>query len=77
MTTTRKLGTAVVRNRMKRWVRETFRLERDRSGLAACALDIVVNLRRTAVDTTWNEFRRELAQALRRATAVRPVSGDK
>lgn len=46
VTVTRKVGTAVVRNRIKRWVREAFRRERERLGPG---LDLVLVAKRDAV----------------------------
>lgn len=52
VTVTRKVGNAVTRNRIKRWVREAFR--RNRVGLAA-GLDMVWVAKRTAAQTVFAE----------------------
>jgi len=67
VTTTRKLGGAVVRNRLKRWVREVFRLERHRLGLDSSAIDFVVNPRRSALDIPWKDFRSDLTRTMDKA----------
>lgn len=67
VTTTRKVGKAVARNKMKRWVREVFRLDRAALHLEEQGVDIVVNVRRNALDARWADFRRDLGRAMRRA----------
>ena len=73
ITTTKKLGEAHARNRMKRWVREIYRKERAGLALDAGSLDYVVNVKRNAVETTFAEFRGDLCKGFNRAT--RSVEG--
>ena len=75
VTTTRKLGNAVERNRMKRWVREVFRRDRGALSLDDRAVDLVVNVKRSALDARWDEFRRDLGRALERAASARLPEG--
>ena len=63
ITATRKLGKAVVRNKLRRRVRECIR--RHGAGLAP-GWDIVVNLKRCAIEAAPDVFTRDLCQALRR-----------
>jgi ribonuclease P protein component len=62
VTATRKLGNAVVRNRLRRRCREVYR-RWDRRG-ALPALDIVVNLRPRAATADFRETRRSLERQL-------------
>jgi ribonuclease P protein component len=66
VTATKKLGKANVRNRFKRWTRETYRRQREPLGLDALRLDIVVNVKPAAADASFHEYRDDLARALRR-----------
>lgn len=62
ITATRKIGSAVVRSRSKRRVRELFRL----SGVADWSqpLDLVVNVRRSCHDAPWRELERDWARVV-------------
>jgi ribonuclease P protein component len=61
VTATKALGGAVVRNRIKRRLREAFRMHR--SGLAP-QWDIVINPRRSAVDASFKEIEQALMKAI-------------
>lgn len=58
ITASRKVGKAVVRNRLKRRIREVYRRWRDRGSLPA--LDLVVHLKPEAKRAGFDELRREL-----------------
>jgi ribonuclease P protein component len=66
ITATKKIGKANVRNRLKRWTRETYRRQRAPLGLDDRRLDIVVNVKPTAAEATSQDFRDDLGRALRR-----------
>lgn len=55
---TRKVGGAVVRNRLKRWTRECFRRAVWRAGVPA--LDLVVQPRPAAGGASFDDYCREL-----------------
>ena len=62
ITVTRKIGVAVVRNRLKRRIREIFRRNRH---LMKPGFDLVVNVRPEAVGLPYRELERELLGALK------------
>lgn len=62
VTATRKVGNAVVRNRLRRRCREVYRRWQRRAELPA--LDIVVNLRPRAASADFRETRRQLERQL-------------
>jgi len=66
ITATKKLGKANVRNRLKRWTRETYRRQREPLGLDAKTLDIVVNVKPNAASASFDEYSRDLARVLER-----------
>jgi ribonuclease P protein component len=66
ITATKKLGKANVRNRLKRWTREVYRRQREPLGLDGQSLDIVVNVKPNAADTTFDDYSRDLARVLGR-----------
>ena len=63
VTATRALGGAVVRNRIKRRLREAFRMHR--SGLAP-RWDIVINPRRAAIGASFAEIEQALMKVIGR-----------
>jgi ribonuclease P protein component len=66
ITATKKLGKAHDRNRLKRWTRETYRRAREPLGIDALSLDIVVNVKPNAADTTFQDYNRDLSRLLER-----------
>src|SRR5205823_2219046 len=66
ITATKKIGKANVRNRLKRWTREVYRRQRAPLGLDDRRLDIVVNVKPTAAEATFQDFRDDLGRVLRR-----------
>lgn len=69
VTATRKLGKANVRNRLKRWTRETYRRHRDPLALDPQSLDIVVNVKPNAAAASFEDFSRDLARVLERVVS--------
>jgi ribonuclease P protein component len=69
ITATRKIGNAVVRNRLRRRCREVYRRWERRDELPA--LDIVVNLRPRAAAADFRETRRQLERQLETLLARR------
>lgn len=65
LTTTRKIGGAVLRNRCRRRMREIFRL-RDRSILAEIGFDVVFNLRTGVASADYNDIKAAFDQMLHR-----------
>jgi len=65
VTVTRKAGGAVIRNLLRRRVREIFR--RSAAVRGAIAHDLVVNVSGRAASSTFSELRRELERLLARA----------
>ena len=61
ITASKKIGCAVVRNRVKRYLREFFR--HNRSGMAA--VDVNVIARRDSAQMTYPDIDRELKKAFR------------
>jgi ribonuclease P protein component len=69
VTVTKKLGKAVARNKAKRWVREVYRRVRLQPPLAGKTIDIVVNVKPSAIDAPYLEFSADLVRTLERAAA--------
>ena len=66
VTATKKLGKAVLRNRLKRWTREVYRKQRDPFGLDRQSIDIVVNVKANAAAVTFREYSEDLSRTLQR-----------
>lgn len=60
----KKLGNAVIRNRLKRQIKEIIRLD---SGHIKSQIDMIIIVRQQAVAMDYNELRRSLIHVLRRA----------
>src|SRR5438552_4465931 len=73
VTVTKKLGKANVRNRLKRWTREIYRRQRAPLELDDRRLDIVVNVKPTAAEATFQDFRDDLGRVLRRVAQASAV----
>ena len=73
ITATKKLGKANVRNRLKRWTREVYRRQREPLGIDARSLDIVVNVKPNAADSTFEDYSRDLIRALGRVVDRKSV----
>lgn len=69
VTVTKKLGKAVARNRVKRWVREAYRRCRLHPPVAGKRIDIVVNVKPSAADAPFREFSADLARTIERAAS--------
>jgi ribonuclease P protein component len=66
ITVTKKVGKAHIRNRLKRWTREVYRRQREPLGLDMHAVDIVVNVKPSAVEASFADYDRDLTKALER-----------
>ncbi|MDA2930310.1 ribonuclease P protein component [Acidobacteria bacterium AH-259-O06] len=62
ITASRKVGKAVVRNRIKRRVREIFRANKP---AISPPCDLVVNIKRSAADVSYQEIKRDFLRAIR------------
>jgi len=66
ITTTKKVGKATLRNRLRRWTRETYRLHRSELGLDETSLDLVVNVKGVAAKASFTQYSDDLTKAFRR-----------
>lgn len=73
ITATRKIGSAVVRNRARRRVRALF----DHHGVGdeGWQGDIVVNVRLGCAEAPWNELEEDYLRCVRKATSKRQPAG--
>ncbi len=67
VTATKKIGTAAVRNRLKRWTREVYRRQRVPLALDGLGCDFIVNVKAAATTVTFAEYRDDLIRAISRA----------
>lgn len=70
VTVTRKVGSAAMRNRAKRWVREIFRTSREWLG-GGLPIDFVVNVKPVIREAAFSDFSADLVRTLRRAARAR------
>ena len=66
MTTTKKVGKANVRNRLKRWTREIYRHQREPLELDQRRVDVVINVKPNAATADFGEYGIDLERALRK-----------
>ena len=71
ITTTKKIGKANVRNRLKRWTREVYRRERLPLSLDQNSLDFVVNVKPNAAEATFLDYSSDLQRILQRVATER------
>ena len=69
ITATKKLGKATVRNRLKRWIREIYRKQREPLGLDQRPLDLVINVKPNAADASFADFSADLTRLLQKLAA--------
>lgn len=66
ITATKKVGKANVRNRLKRWTRETYRRQREPLGLDRHSMDFVVNVKPNAAEASFRDYSQDLMKVLQR-----------
>jgi ribonuclease P protein component len=66
ITTTKKIGKAHLRNKLKRWTREVYRRERQPLLFDERAVDVVVNVKQNAASAKFDDYRVDLSRALAR-----------
>jgi ribonuclease P protein component len=66
VTATKKVGKANVRNRLKRWTREIYRRQRELLAIDQKTVDVVINVKPSAVDADFGEYQSDLQRALRK-----------
>ena len=69
ITATKKLGKANRRNLAKRWIREVYRVEKEKVGLTTVSADVVVNVKPNAATASFEEFRADLLRCLTRTAS--------
>jgi ribonuclease P protein component len=69
ISTSKKLGNAVVRNRMRRLVKEIFR---NNSEKIAVTDNLVIIVRRAALSLSYLELEKSLFHLMRKANLIRP-----
>ena len=67
ITVTKRVGRAHDRNKLKRRVREIFRKSLLRDELDGIALDVVVNLKPSSKDASYDDLENDLVGAVRKA----------
>lgn len=76
LTTTRKLGNAVVRNRCRRRLREVYR-RADLEQFAGAGFDLVLNVRSSVAKAEFAELEKEFASLLSRVRKFLEKNGNK
>jgi ribonuclease P protein component len=66
VTTTKKVGKANVRNKLKRWTREIYRHQRGPLDIDTSAVDVVINVKPNAAAADFSDYSSDLEHALRK-----------